>query len=72
MSVKNTYYTFMNLTLLSTFFICSAYMQNFKNIMSDNMPYDSPWVDYALSILEIESFVLMCLILSVLYPISSF
>ena len=27
----------------------SLYIQNFKNIVSNKIPYDSPWVDYALS-----------------------
>ena len=53
---------------MSTFFTCSAYMQNFKNIVS------TLWL--TLSCLSLVkswnwNFVPMCLILSVLCPISS-
>ena len=39
---------------MSTFTIYSTYMQKFQKFVSRNIPYDSPWVVYVLSTLEIE------------------
>ena len=58
---KTLNYALMNWPYWVHSLFFSAYMQNFKNCSKfyNNIPYDSPWVDYSLSILATKIDVLM-------------